>query len=86
VSERTDSELLRDYAENGSEAAFAQLVGRQTFADALVGGATRFAGSLQGFRVTSQEPERDNRSPHGHRIDQQGWEGRSAYVTARPRR
>ena len=32
----------------------------QTFADALVGGATRFGGSLQGFRVTSQQPERDN--------------------------
>ena len=32
----------------------------QTFAKALVGGATRFAGSLQGFRLTSQQEQRDN--------------------------
>jgi RNA polymerase sigma factor (sigma-70 family) len=32
----------------------------QTFAQGLIAGTTRFAGSLQGFRVTSQEQEREN--------------------------
>ena len=32
----------------------------QTFAQGLIAGTTRFAGSLQGFRVTSQEQERDD--------------------------
>ena len=30
------------------------------FAQGLIGGTTRFAGELQGFRVTSQQDERDN--------------------------
>jgi hypothetical protein len=32
----------------------------QTFAKAMVSGTTRFAGEMQGFRVTSQQAERDN--------------------------
>jgi hypothetical protein len=32
----------------------------QTFAQALIGGATQFAGSLQGLRVTSQQEEENN--------------------------
>ncbi len=32
----------------------------QTFAQGLVAGATKFAGSLQGFRLTSQQAEQEN--------------------------
>ena len=32
----------------------------QTFAQGLIGGTTQFAGSLQGFRVTSQQDEQEN--------------------------
>jgi hypothetical protein len=45
----------------------------QMFAQGLIGGATRFAGSLQGFRVTSQQDERDNEVSMGVELtDQDG--------------
>jgi|KBSSwiStaDraftv2_1062776.scaffolds.fasta_scaffold170375_1 RNA polymerase sigma factor (sigma-70 family) len=45
----------------------------KVFAQGLVGGTTRFAGELQGFRVTSQQDERDNEVRMGVELtDQDG--------------